>query len=174
MSAWLSRCPPGFQSPASCEGEAYHREKKVRERWEERGKMSRAQGETVQNRLRRKRETKGREGTPGSGEGRVTGCLLCRSAGRRVIRTGTKSCNIRAPPVVQWWTIHLPTQGTRVQSLVWEDSTCLRATKPEYQDCWARALEPRTTTPGAHAPYSLCPAARETTAMRSPPTTTRE
>lgn len=98
MSAWLSRCPPGFQSPASCEGEAYHREKKVRERWEERGKMSRAQGETVQNRLRRKRETKGREGTPGSGEGRVTGCLLCRSAGRRVIRTGTKSCNIRAPP----------------------------------------------------------------------------
>ena len=33
-------------------------------------------------------------------------------------------------PVVQWLRIHLPTQGTRVQSLVREDPTCRGATKP--------------------------------------------
>ena len=31
--------------------------------------------------------------------------------------------------VVQWLRIHLPMQGTRVLSLVWEDPTCLGATK---------------------------------------------
>ena len=33
--------------------------------------------------------------------------------------------------VVQWLRIRLPVQGTRVQSLVWEDSTCFGATKPK-------------------------------------------
>ena len=33
--------------------------------------------------------------------------------------------------VVQWLRIHLPMQGTRVQSLVWEDSACCKAAKPE-------------------------------------------
>ena len=34
--------------------------------------------------------------------------------------------------VVQWLRIHLPMQGTWVGSLVWEDSTCNRATsKPQ-------------------------------------------
>ena len=32
--------------------------------------------------------------------------------------------------VVQWLRIHLPTQGTQVWSLVWEDYTCQGATKP--------------------------------------------
>ena len=32
--------------------------------------------------------------------------------------------------VVQWLRIHLPMQGTWVPSLVWEDPTCGRATKP--------------------------------------------
>ena len=32
--------------------------------------------------------------------------------------------------VAQWLRICLPMQGTRVQALVWEDPTCLRATKP--------------------------------------------
>ena len=32
--------------------------------------------------------------------------------------------------VVQWLIILLPMQGTWVPSLVWEDSTCLRAAKP--------------------------------------------
>ena len=31
--------------------------------------------------------------------------------------------------MVQWMGIHLPIQGTQVQSLVWEDSTCVGATK---------------------------------------------
>ena len=38
-------------------------------------------------------------------------------------RTGTSL-------VVQWLSIHLPTQGTRVRALVWEDPTCRGATKP--------------------------------------------
>ena len=32
--------------------------------------------------------------------------------------------------VVQWLRIHLPMQGTQVRSMVWEDPTCQRATKP--------------------------------------------
>ena len=31
--------------------------------------------------------------------------------------------------MVQWLRIHLPMQGTRVQYLIWEDSTCQGATK---------------------------------------------
>ena len=38
----------------------------------------------------------------------------------------------RTSLVVQWLRIYLPTQGTRVQSLVQEDSTCQRAIKPMY------------------------------------------
>ena len=33
-------------------------------------------------------------------------------------------------------------QGTRVQSLVWEDSTCSKATKPVCHNYWASALRP--------------------------------
>ena len=44
--------------------------------------------------------------------------------------------------VLQWIGIHLPVQGTWVRSLVWEDPTCSRATKPVRQ------------TTGAHAPWS--------------------
>ena len=32
--------------------------------------------------------------------------------------------------VLQWIRIRLPMQGTQVQSLVWEDATCRRATNP--------------------------------------------
>ena len=35
----------------------------------------------------------------------------------------------RSSLVAQWIRIHLPMQGTQVRSLVWEDSTCHRATK---------------------------------------------
>ena len=34
--------------------------------------------------------------------------------------------------VVQGWRIHLPIQGTRVQSLLWEDPTCLGLAKPTH------------------------------------------
>ena len=37
--------------------------------------------------------------------------------------------------VVQWLRVHLLMQGTRVQSLVQEDSTCRRANKPMSHDC---------------------------------------
>ena len=35
--------------------------------------------------------------------------------------------------MVQWIGIHLPMQGTQVQSLVWKDSSCCRAVKPVGQ-----------------------------------------
>ena len=35
--------------------------------------------------------------------------------------------------VVQWMGVRLPVQGTRGQSLVWEDPTCRRAAEPEHR-----------------------------------------
>ena len=43
--------------------------------------------------------------------------------------------------MVQWLRICLPMQGTWVRSLVQEDPTCRRATKPVHQNCRACALE---------------------------------
>ena len=40
--------------------------------------------------------------------------------------------------------IHLPMQGTWVRSLVWEDSTCHRPTKPVCHNYWTCSLEPRS------------------------------
>ena len=57
--------------------------------------------------------------------------------------------------IVQWIRIFLPMQRTRVQSLVWEDLTCLRATKHMHHNYWACALEP-----GIHnywSPHTLDP-----------------
>ena len=42
----------------------------------------------------------------------------------------TDNNNSRASLVVQWLRIRLPMQGTRVQALVWEDTTCRGATRP--------------------------------------------
>ena len=53
-------------------------------------------------------------------------------------------------------------QGTLVQSLVQEDPTCPRATKPA------------TAATKGHRPYSPGSATKEATAVRSPGTTTRE
>ena len=41
-----------------------------------------------------------------------------------------KNKTVKTSLVVKWLKILLPMQGTRVQSLVWEDSTCHGATKP--------------------------------------------
>ena len=54
--------------------------------------------------------------------------------------------------VAQWLRIRLPVQGTRVRSLVWEDPTCRRATKPMRHNYWAHApqllsLRAATTEP---------------------------
>ena len=56
--------------------------------------------------------------------------------------------------VVQWIRICLSMQGTQVWSLVWEDSTCLGATKPMDHNYWS----PRT--------YSLCSTTRGATSIR--------
>ena len=65
----------------------------------------------------------------------------------------------RTSLVVQEIGSHVPMQGTCVQPLVWEDSTCLRATKPVCHNYWS-----------LHT-YSLC-STREAT-KRSPHTITK-
>ena len=65
--------------------------------------------------------------------------------------------------MVQWMGIHLPIQGTQVQSLVWEDSTCVGATKAHVP----QLLSPRAATAEAHTPWSPRPRIREAAAMRS-------
>ena len=44
--------------------------------------------------------------------------------------------------MVQWLSIHPPMQGTRVRSLVPEDSTCCRTTNPVVTLLSSSALEP--------------------------------
>ena len=70
-----------------------------------------------------------------------------------LIKTGPASL------VAQQQSICLPVQGTQARSLVQEDPTHHGATKP---------VHPKYR---AHAAQSLCPAAREATAVRSPHTT---
>ena len=48
-----------------------------------------------------------------------------------------KSYSFGTSLVVQWMRIHLPIQGTQVQSLVQEDSTCHGATKAMCHNYWA-------------------------------------
>ena len=72
--------------------------------------------------------------------------------------------------VLQGIRINLPMQGTRVWSLVWEDPTCLGATRPlshNYLSLWSRAREPlllspygaiaEARVPGACAPQEKTP-----------------
>ena len=72
----------------------------------------------------------------------------------------------------------------RFQSLVQEDPTCHRATKPMCHNYWACILEPRSCNYWAHVPQLLkpthrcptqspCPQTREATTMRSPHDTAR-
>ena len=63
--------------------------------------------------------------------------------------------------VVQWLTIRLPMQGTRVRSLVQEDPTCCGATKPTCHNYWACALEPVSHNFWACVPQLLKPARLE-------------
>ena len=69
--------------------------------------------------------------------------------------------DVRASLVAQWLRICLPMQGTRVQSLVWEDPTCCRATKLVCHNYWACALEPVSHNYWAHVPQLLKPARLE-------------
>ena len=54
--------------------------------------------------------------------------------------TGLKK-ELRGFPGVQWMRILLPIQGTQLRSLVWEDSTRLRAARLVHQNYWARLLQ---------------------------------
>ena len=69
------------------------------------------------------------------------------------------SLHYRASLVAQWTRIHLPVQDTRAQSLVREDPTCLRATKPVHHSYWAcfrawelQLLSPRAATAEVRVP----------------------
>ena len=64
---------------------------------------------------------------------------------------------IWASLVAQWLRIHLPMQGTRVQSLVQEDPRCRGATKPVCCNYWACALELASHNYWACAPQLLKP-----------------
>ena len=54
--------------------------------------------------------------------------------------------------MVQWLRICFLIQETQVWSLVWEDSTCHRATKPPCCNYWTHALEPMSRNYQAHMP----------------------
>ena len=59
-----------------------------------------------------------------------------------------------------WWLsgeVCLPVQETWVQSPVWEDLTCHRATKPGCHNHWACVLEPISCNSWAHAQQLLKP-----------------
>lgn len=53
--------------------------------------------------------------------------------------------------MVQWLTIYLPIQGTRVPSPVWEDSTCQAATEPVCHQLLKR-MHPRADAPQQEKP----------------------
>ena len=59
--------------------------------------------------------------------------------------------------VAQWLRIHLPMQGTRVQSLIQEDPTCRGASKSVHHNYWGCGLEPTSHNYWAHAPQLLKP-----------------
>ena len=59
--------------------------------------------------------------------------------------------------VAQGLRILLPMQGTQVWSLIQEDPTCLRATKPVRHNYWACALEPASHNYWARVPQLLKP-----------------
>ena len=80
----------------------------------------------------------------------------------------------RAPLVVQWLRIHLAIHGTLVRCLIHEDPTCHRTTRPLCHNYWAYALEPVSHNYWSPRAWSLCSATRETTAMRSPCTSTEQ
>ena len=82
--------------------------------------------------------------------------------------------HLGASLVAPWWRICLPMQETQVWSLIWEDSTCCRATKPVPHNYWACALESRSRN--CWCPRALKPVliTREATTMRSLRIATRD
>ena len=60
----------------------------------------------------------------------------------------------RASLGAPWWRIHLPRQEIWVQSLIWEDPTCRRATKPVHHSYEPALWSPGVTTTDMHAATS--------------------
>ena len=83
--------------------------------------------------------------------------MLCLGNDANTFKNVCKERERVASPVVQWFRICLPMQGTRVWSLVWKDATCHGATKPVCHNCWA------------HVPWSPCSTTRDAAAVRSAP-----
>ena len=68
-------------------------------------------------------------------------------------RRGLRDVIIQASLVAHQWRIHLPVQETPVESLVWEDPTCCRATKSTHHSYWAYAPQLlKLTCPRVRAP----------------------
>ena len=63
--------------------------------------------------------------------------------------------------VVQQIRIHMPVQGTRVRSLVEEDSTRCGAAQPVHHSCWAHALAPASCNSWTHVQKLLKPVCLE-------------
>ena len=72
--------------------------------------------------------------------------------------------------MAQWITIHLPVQGTQVQSLVRQDSTCLGATKAHGPQLW----KPECLEPVLHNKRSYYSEKPENHKEEQPQLTTRE
>ena len=71
--------------------------------------------------------------------------------------------------MVKWLKICLPLQGTQVQSLVWKDPTCFKATNPH-----GTTTEPVLQSPWSLRACMLCATTRKATEMRSRCSATRE
>ena len=67
--------------------------------------------------------------------------------------------------MAQWIRIHLLTQETQVQSLVQEDSTCHRATKPVGHNFWVYSLESESHSYWARVPRAHAPLQQESHAL---------
>ena len=81
------------------------------------------------------------------------------------------------PLVAQWMRICLPMQGTTVQSLTWDDSTCQGATRLVPHSSWAcsraRKLQLLSLCAAATETRARACAWREATSMKSPHRTTK-
>ena len=72
--------------------------------------------------------------------------IICKRMELDPCFTPLTEIKLRTSLLVQWIRIHLPMQGTRVKSLVWEDSTCHGATKPVSYNKKSPAVRSLSTT----------------------------
>ena len=76
--------------------------------------------------------------------------------------------------VVEWIKICLPMQGTQVWSLVWEDLTCRRATKPVCHNSWACMLKLLQPLCLEHVLCNKKPPRWESLCLQQSPSTTKK